>query len=113
MGPITIGEIKMGIQVTYDIKELSKLPAEGLTRKYSHTRYTGPYFSPEEWVVNPTYCAEQEARPEYNEEVFSYFFDGVFIGYEMNEEWIYFDNKRVNMEARQILDRYNVTYSRG
>lgn len=103
----------MGIQVTYDIEELKKLPAEGLTRRYSHTRYTGPYFSPEEWEVNSEYCSEQEARPEYNEEVFSYFFDDVFIGYEMSGGWCYFDNKSVNMKAREILEQYNITYSRG
>lgn len=103
----------MGIQVTYDIEELKKLPAEGLTRELSHVRYKGPYFSPEEWEVNPTHCAEQEALPEYNEEVYMYHFDGVFIGYEINKEWIYFDNKSVNMKAREILEQYNITYSRG
>lgn len=103
----------MGIQVTYDIVELTKLPAEGLTRELSHTKYTGPHFSQEEWEENPTHCAEQEARPEYHEAVYGYFFDGVFIGYEMNKEWIYFDNKNVNMKAREILEEYNITYSRG
>lgn len=103
----------MGIQVTYDIKELSKLPAEGLTREFAYTKYIGPRFSADEWEENPAYCAEQEARPENNEDVYEYFFDGTFIGYEMSGGWCYFDNKHVNMKAREILEEYNITYSRG
>lgn len=103
----------MGIQVTYATTELSKIPAEKLRSEYFHTMYTGPQFTNEQWEETPEWCAQQEADPKNRHKVYIHSVDDIFIGYEMPGGYCYFDNKIVNMESREMLDKYGIEYTRG
>lgn len=100
---------QMGIQVTYKRDQLAKLPQDKIT-KTEDKIYRGPIYTQQDWDENPDLVLDEE---KYTTVIEHIFFDGIFIGHAADgDDYLWFDNKKVNMEGRGILDKYGIEYVR-